>query len=311
MKKVISILIVTVLFLSSIVTALAVPLNSVQERNDINGFINGITELVQEYDADKEFTVAENDELSQIQDSSAPNADAETNEVRANTFATSAFEETENSDTDTYTLQDFQTARLIVRANGKFDKFGALEDVSGFEDFHILQYESPEAAMSVYGQLQSEKNITEVTPDVVCTYCGYESSPDDPDIISKDEFLNDWSRDRTQSKRLCDYLAKSNIPMEKIIVGVVDTGIDYNHEIFEGRVERTYFNASSSGNANDEMDSETLYHGTTVSSIVINNSPKNVKVHRLHPQVPEQKIQADTIHRLRTPRKTPRRFWLQ
>jgi len=113
---------------------------------------------------------------------------------------------------------------------------------------------------------------------LVCSNCRYESDPDNPDIIQKDEFLNDWSRDRTQSKRLQEYLAKSNIPMKEVIVGVVDTGIDYNHEIFEGRVERTYFNASSSGNANDEMDSETIYHGTTVSSIVINNSPKNVKV---------------------------------
>ena len=112
--------------------------------------------------------------------------------------------------------------------------------------------------------------------DLVCTYA--DSTPDNPELILKDEFLNDWSRDRTQSKRLQEYLAETDIHMNEIIVGVVDTGIDYNHEIFEGRVERTYFNASSSGNANDEMDSETIYHGTTVSSIVINNSPKNVKV---------------------------------
>lgn len=278
MKKVISILIATVIAVSSIVTAFAVPLNNRQENGDINSFIDGITELAREYDADREFTVAENDESMQIQDSSAPNADMETDEVRANTFAASVFEETENGDTDKYTLQDFQTARLIVRADGKFNKYSALEDVSGFEDFHILQYESPEAAMLAFKQLQSEKNITEVTPDVVCTYCGYESSPDDPNIIPKDEFVNDWSRDRTQSKRLQEYLAKSNIPMKEIVVGVVDSGIDYTHEIFEGRVERTYFNVSSSGNANDEMDDEIAYHGTTVSSVIVNNSPKNVKV---------------------------------
>lgn len=263
MRKFISILIATAIAISSFVTAFAVPPEDKQESGDINGFINGITELAREYDAEKEFQVE---------------PEEETDFIQANTFDASAPEETENSDTDEYSLQDFQTARLIVRANCKFNKYGALEDVSGFEDFHILQYESPEAAMLAFKQLQSEKNITEVTPDVVCTYCGYESSPDDPDIIPKNEFLNDWSRDRTQSKRLCDYLAKSNIPMKEIVVGVVDTGIDYNHEIFEGRVKRTYFNVSSSGNANDEMDSETLYHGTTVSSIIINNSPKNVKV---------------------------------
>lgn len=233
-----------------------------QESNNINGFIDGITELVQEYDTDKEFTVPENDESKQIQSFSAENR----------------VDETDNNAEQEYTLQDFQTARLIVRANGNFNQYGALEEVSGFEDFHILQYGSPETAMEAYENLQVEKNITEVDLDLVCTYSGYVSTPEDPDIISKDEFLNDWSRDRTQSKRLLEYLAGADIPLKEIIVGVVDTGIDYTHEIFEGRVERTYFNVSSSGNADDEMDSETLYHGTTVSSVIINNSPKNVKV---------------------------------
>ena len=233
-----------------------------QESNNINGFIDGITKLVQAYDSDKEFTVPENDESKQIQSFSAENT----------------VDETDNNAEQEYTLQDFQTARLIVRANGNFNPYGALEEVSGFEDFHILQYGSPEAAMEAYENLQVEKNITEVDLDLVCTYSGYVSTPEDPDIISKDEFLNDWSRDRTQSKRLLEHLAESDIPMEEIVVGVVDTGIDYTHEIFEDRVERTYFNVSSSGNADDEMDSETLYHGTTVSSVIINNSPKNVKV---------------------------------
>lgn len=233
-----------------------------QESNNINGFIDGITKLVQAYDSDKEFTVPENDESKQIQSFSAENT----------------VDETDNNAEQEYTLQDFQTARLIVRANGNFNPYGALEEVSGFEDFHILQYGSPEAAMEAYENLQVEKNITEVDLDLVCTYSGYVSTPEDPDIISKDEFLNDWSRDRTQSKRLLEYLAGADIPLKEIIVGVVDTGIDYTHEIFEDRVERTYFNVSSSGNADDEMDSETLYHGTTVSSVIINNSPKNVKV---------------------------------
>jgi len=260
-KRAISILIAFVIAMSSALTGFAVYAEEEKESKGINNFIDGIVKLTHEYDKGKEFVTPEEDETAQIQAFSAQNSE----------------EVTDSTETE-YTLQDFQTARLIIRADGNFDKCGALEDVSGFEDFHILQYESPEAAMEAYGQLQKEKNILEVDLDLVCTYCGYESSPDDPDIIPKDEFLNDWSRDRTQSKRLQEYLAKSNIPMKEVIVGVVDTGIDYNHEIFEGRVERTYFNVSSSGNADDEMDSEAFYHGTTVSSIIVNNSPKNVKV---------------------------------
>ncbi len=261
MKKLICIIMSAIIIIMLFMPSFTICAADTNESKKITEFTNGIADLARKYDSGKEFVAPEEDETAQIQAFSARNSE----------------EVTDITETE-YTLQDFQTARLIIRADGNFDKCGALEDVSGFEDFHILQYESPEAAMDAYGQLQKEKNILEVDLDLVCTYCGYESSPDDPDIIPKDEFLNDWSRDRTQSKRLQEYLAKSNIPMKEVIVGVVDTGIDYNHEIFEGRVERTYFNASSSGNANDEMDSETIYHGTTVSSIVINNSPKNVKV---------------------------------
>lgn len=259
MKRAISILIAFVIAMSSALTGFAVYAEEEKESKGINNFIDGIVELTHEYDKGKEFVTSEENGTAQIQAFSARNSE----------------EVTDSTETE-YTLQDFQTARLIIRADGNFDKCGALEDVSGFEDFHILQYESLEVAMSAYNQLQNEKNVIEVDLDLVCTYA--DSTPDNPDIIPKDEFLNDWSRDRTQSKRLQEYLAKSNIPMKEVIVGVVDTGIDYNHEIFEGRVERTYFNVSSSGNADDEMDSEAFYHGTTVSSIIVNNSPKNVKV---------------------------------
>lgn len=259
MKKLICIIMSAIIIIMLFMPSFTICAADTNESKKLTEFTNGIADLARKYDSEKEFVAPEEDETAQIQAFSARNS-----------------EEVTDSTKTEYTLQDFQTARLIVRANSKFNKCGALEDVSGFEDFHILQYESPEAAMSAYNQLQNEKNVIEVDLDLVCTYA--DSTPDNPELILKDEFLNDWSRDRTQSKRLQEYLAETDIHMNEIIVGVVDTGIDYNHEIFEGRVERTYFNASSSGNANDEMDSETIYHGTTVSSIVINNSPKNVKV---------------------------------
>ena len=273
MKKFLSFLLSALMIASVAVVGRIPAAAEAKEEKTLQSFIDGITELAREYDADKDFVVSEPEKTDTAQAFSATQ-----NDFAASASTQNTEENSGDSTEPAYTLQDFQTARLIVRADGNFDDIGALENVSGFEDFHVLQYESPEAAMKAFEKLQSEKNITEVELDLVCTYCGYESTPEDPDIISKDEFLNDWSRDRTQSKRLLEHLAESDIPMEEIVVGVVDTGIDYTHEIFEDRVERTYFNVSSSGNADDEMDSKTLYHGTTVSSVIVNNSPENVKV---------------------------------
>lgn len=91
------------------------------ESKEINNFIDGVVELTQEYDKGKEFVAPEEDETAQIQPFSAQNS-----------------EEVTDSTEPEYTLQDFQTARLIVRADGKFDDFDALEHISGFEDYHIL-----------------------------------------------------------------------------------------------------------------------------------------------------------------------------
>lgn len=259
MKKLICIIMSAIIIIMLFMPSFTICAADTNESKKITEFTNGIADLARKYDSEKEFVAPEEDETAQIQAFSARNSE----------------EVTDSTETE-YTLQDFQTARLIVRADSKFNKCGALEDVSGFEDFHILQYESPETAMSAYNQLQNEKNVIEVDLDLVCTYA--DSTPDNPELILKDEFLNDWSHDRTQSKRLQEYLAETDIHMNEIIVGVVDTGIDYTHEIFESRVERTYFNVSSSGKTDDEMDSEAFYHGTTVSSIIVNNSPKNVKV---------------------------------
>lgn len=263
MKKLICILLSFVMVISLFTGSFTTLAAESQESSNIDSFIDGITKLVQEYDVGKEFTTPENDESIQIQ----------------SFFAEDTTDETDNNAELEYTLQDFQTARLIVRADSKFNKYGALEDVSGFEDFHILQYESPEAAMSAYNQLQNEKNVTNVAPDVVID--GLQG--DISETLSESELNNkkhlcDWSCDRTQSDRLLDYLETQDIPEREIVVALIDSGLDYNHEFFEGRFVRSYFNSSVDGNSDDELDGAQKSHGTAVASVVLDNTPKNVKV---------------------------------
>lgn len=259
MKKVISILMAFVIAISSVITGFAVYAEEEKESKGINNFIDGIVELTHEYDKGKEFVTPEENETAQIQAFFAQNS-----------------EEVTDSTKPEYTLHDFQTARLIVCANGKFNQYGALEDVSGFEDFHILQYESPEAAMLAFKQLQSEKNITKIAPDEVVAGLQGEIS-ENAVGISKD-YLCAWSTDRTQSKRLQDYLKANNIQMREIIVGVVDTGVDYNHEFLKGRLIHPKFDFPNNSNA--EEDEESIYksHGTAVSSVIVDNTPENVKI---------------------------------
>lgn len=259
MKKVISILMAFVIAISSVITGFVVYAEEEKESKGINNFIDGIVELTHEYDKGKEFVTPEENETAQIQAFFAQNS-----------------EEVTDSTKPEYTLQDFQTARLIVCANGKFNQYGALEDVSGFEDFHILQYESPETAMLAFKQLQSEKNITKIAPDEVVA--GLQGEISENTVGTSKDYLCAWSTDRTQSKRLQDYLKANNIQMREIIVGVVDTGVDYNHEFLKGRLIHPKFDFPKKSNTEEEEESIYKSHGTAVSSVIVDNTPENVKI---------------------------------
>lgn len=262
MKKLICIIMSAIIIIMLFMPSFTICAADTNESKKITEFITGIADLARKYDSEKEFVAPEEDETAQIQAFSARNSE----------------EVTDSTETE-YTLQDFQTARLIVRANSKFNKCGALEDVSGFEDFHILQYESPEAAMEACTNLQAEKNVTNVAPDVVID--GLQG--DISETLSESELNNkkhlcDWSCDRTQSDWLLEYLETQDIPEREIVVALIDSGLDYNHEFFEGRFVRSYFNSSVDGNSDDELDGAQKSHGTAVASVVLDNTPKNVKV---------------------------------
>lgn len=262
MKKLICILLSFVMVISLFTGSFTTLAAESQESSNIDSFIDGITKLVQEYDVGKEFTTPENDESIQIQ----------------SFFAEDTTDETDNSAELEYTLQDFQTARLIVRANDKFDEFGAKEHVSGFEDFHILQYESPETTMEAYINLKAEKNVKSVAPDeVVAPLQGRKVKTVSASELEEKDYLCDWSVNRTQSKRLQEYLSAENIPMQDVVIGVIDNGVYYDHKFLEGRILRTYYNNTESGTPNDEYGAPED-HGTAVCSVIVDNTPQNIKI---------------------------------
>ncbi len=262
MKKLICILLSFVTVISLFTVSFTTLAAESQESSNIDSFIDGITGLVREYDVGKEFTVSENDESMQIQ----------------SFFAENTTDETDNNSELEYTLQDFQTARLIVRADSKFNKCGALEDISGFEDFHILQYESPETAMEAYINLKAEKNVKSVAPDeVVAPLQGKKVKTVSESELEEKDYLCDWSVNRTQSKRLQEYLSAENIPMQDVVIGVIDNGVYYDHKFLEGRILRTYYNNTESGTPNDEYGAPED-HGTAVCSVIVDNTPQNIKI---------------------------------
>lgn len=262
MKKLICIIMSAIIIIMLFMPSFTICAADTNESKKITEFITGIADLARKYDSEKEFVTPEENETAQIQAFSARNSE----------------EVTDSTETE-YTLQDFQTARLIVRADGKFDEFGAKEHVSGFEDFHILQYESPKAAMDAYNELLARQNVIEVEPDLIQKMGSFESEKSNKPIAysRSPKHLTPWSLQRTQADRLLNYLETNNVSMRNITVAVIDSGLDYNHEFLKERVDRTYFNSSPDGLSDDEMDIE-IYHGTAVSSVIVDNTPENIRI---------------------------------
>ena len=168
----------------------------------------------------------------------------------------------------------FQTGRLFVKCASSFNKMDAEEKVSGFLSWHLLQYASPQEAKKAYEYYLKQEKIECVEPDVL--YC-IKPDGDTSEYITKEDALSDNSRSIMGFDEIFPYVSLNHYPAERVKVGVLDSGIDYTHEIFENRIFRTYTDAVN--NSDDEFDTENAKgHGTSVSSCIVMNTPASVKV---------------------------------
>ena len=261
MKNIICIVLCISLF-SSII---CVPVSAITENtknSNISGFISGISELVQKYDANKYFEVTSEDIIFESISDDAPAY-----------FSASSVSENE---TDDVPELDFQTCRLIIQSDIDFNNYGAVEVVSGFENFHILQYETEPDTKNAYEKLLNNPDVISVDVDAVVSIDSVETTSTTSKELTytQEDFYNCWSLNATGMDKVLEYYNDKQFP--EIIVGVIDSGVNYNHELFEGRLIRTHFNSTSEGDSNDEADKDG--HGTSVASCIIKTTPQNVKI---------------------------------
>ena len=279
MKKVISF----ILCFSLLVSILCVPVSATTEgtgSSDISGFINGINELTQKYDADKDFEVtSDNIQSKSISDDAS--------------LYYSASSVSEN-ETDDVPELDFQTCRLIVQSDIDFNNYGAVEVVSGFENFHILQYNTEDDTKNAYKNLLNDPYIVSIDIDAVISVDSVEttSSTSEGVTYTQEDFYNCWSLNATGMDKVLEYYNDKQFP--EIVVGVIDSGVNYNHELFEGRLIRTHFNSSSEDDPDDEAD--TNGHGTAVTSCIIKTTPANVKIANYRTLNSEGKATLSTVY---------------
>lgn len=151
--------------------------------------------------------------------------------------------------------------RLIVKTDTAIDEYGAVDSVYGFE-YAFLQYADEESAQKAKEKYE-ESGYTADYDCVVTSSSTYD----------KYNTNEEWAYEETDAVSALDYYklkAKSNIN-----IAVVDSGINYNHELFKNRIERTKVDFSTDASG-DERD--TSGHGTKVAGAIAKSTPSNVKL---------------------------------
>lgn len=264
MKKTIS----TVICISLLISIICVPVSATSkntEEANINDFINGVTYLAQTYDAGKEFEVT-----SEYISSESFSEDA------LSYFSESSVSENEITDT---TELDFQTCRLVVKSDKYPEKFNSVEIVSGYKDYYIIQFENEQDTQVAYEEYKNTSYITDVDIDSP-VYLRNEdvtlTSEEEPHEVPK--CLESWGGYVSGTYDVKKYIEDNNLGTREIVVGVLDTGVEIENEFLKDRIKRTYYNTTQIGDWNSEECEYDDWHGNAVSSIIVDNTPSNVKI---------------------------------
>lgn len=161
--------------------------------------------------------------------------------------------------------------RLMVKTNDSIDEYGAVDSVYGF-GYAFLQYADDESAE--FAKTQYETSGYTADYDSVITTSS-------TSIGSGGNWSDEWAYEETDAVSALDYYKSKIKP--NINIAILDSGINYNHELFKNRVVRTHTDFSTDA-SDDEMDK--YGHGTNVAGAIAKSTPSNVRLscYKIHNQ---------------------------
>ena len=151
--------------------------------------------------------------------------------------------------------------RVIVKATYQPNTYGYAKSVIENNNLYIYQYsdaETAQKAVEYYNSLPYVKwaELDGVVESQALSYGNY--------MMQGDEAK--------------EYVIESNLNKEEIIVAVLDTGAVFDDPYFNGRVIDSGYNFSNTGEENSAIEQDNL-HGDFVASIILDNTPENVKIY--------------------------------
>ncbi len=156
-------------------------------------------------------------------------------------------------------LEDSVACRVMVKATVQPDTYKNAECVVGNNNIYIYQYSDAETARKAaeyYNNLPYVKwaELDGIVEIQAVSYGNY--------MMQGDEAK--------------DFAVNSNVPMNEVVVAVLDTGASFKKDYLNNRVYDSGYNLSNSGKEGSAQADN--IHGTYVASIIVDNTSENVKV---------------------------------
>ena len=135
--------------------------------------------------------------------------------------------------------QPYQTHRLIVKSKYDINPLDSVEIVEGYNDLHIVQFDDLESTQKALEYYEKQKNIEYAEPDSVVSTLEYEDTEpnENTDLNRGITYANhlSWGSESIGVDDYIDYLGDIET-LPEIIVGIIDSGLEFEHELLKERV---------------------------------------------------------------------------
>ncbi len=167
----------------------------------------------------------------------------------------------------------FDSAALIVKAEGEIEKYGAIDCVENHDGIHVLQYATPADAYRAYQLYIANDSIDFAEPSRTVSLAATAAEGKAYSYIMDEN--TDWGVEAIGAEAYNKNLIANNETLPEIVVAVVDTGIYFEHERFENRIagRGAAFLDAASYTVDDENG-----HGTHCAGIIVGATTDNVKI---------------------------------
>jgi len=221
MKKIIS----TIICISLLSSIICIPVSATEDvvtSESIDEFCEDVNEMVTEY-SDSEFVTPDFIEAEQI---------------------------LENIDEE---IEINYCPRLIVQSDKPIDTYNAVDVVSGFINFYIVQFENEKDTNYAYEQYKSNPDIISVEYDISYNAIVLNSVETAASSnLTYEDYKKGWYLESTGMDRVLEKCNGQNLP--EVVVAVVDSGVDLNCKYLQDRLIPKGFNNAGDGVKGSEQD---------------------------------------------------------